>query len=250
MGRGLGLRHLLWMAGAAAVGFLSSYVFAGLLPPVVYHFVYFIVVCGLITLYLACTDVAVPALASTTSRPGLAIRHARWTRADATGRERPTVRGSVRPGLRSRDVLSGRGVIYGTLDGVLLSAFPWLVTWRALGGESSTPARQAAISALALAMGLGVTSAYHLGYQDFRGPKLLQANVGNASTALPTLLSRNPLASPLAHAILHVTAVVHNPHVTSLPASARASLRSPRSDRGGRGCPEGVEGSPSLVASG
>jgi hypothetical protein len=45
---------------------------------------------------------------------------------------------------------------------------------------------------------------------DFRGPKLLQATVGNAIVALPTLLSRNPLASPLAQATLHVTAVVHN----------------------------------------
>jgi hypothetical protein len=86
--------------------------------------------------------------------------------------------------------------------------------------------RQAAISALALAMGLGVTSAYHLGYQDFRGPKLLQANVGNAIAALPTLLSRNPLASPMAHATLHVTAVVHNPQShLFLPPHALRSVR-------------------------
>jgi hypothetical protein len=30
-----------------------------------------------------------------------------------------------------------RGAIYETIDGLLLSAFPWLVTWRALGGEAA-----------------------------------------------------------------------------------------------------------------
>jgi hypothetical protein len=97
------------------------------------------------------------------------------------------------------------------MNGMLLSAFPWLVAWRALGGESSVPARRVGISGLALALALVVTSAYHLGYPDFRGPKLLQASIGNAIATVPTLLSRNPLASPLAHVILHVTAVIHNP---------------------------------------
>jgi hypothetical protein len=64
---------------------------------------------------------------------------------------------------------------------------------------------------LALGSALVVTSAYHLGYADFRGLKLLRASIGNAIATVPTLLSGNPVASPLAHILLHVTAVIHNP---------------------------------------
>lgn len=231
MGSGVGPCHLLWIAGAAALGFLSAYIFADLLrlPPVVYHLVYFIIVCGFIILYAACTDVAVPAWLRRRLVPALLF----GTLSGLVLMQRvvsdPPSAGPS--GLAFIWDLLWRGVIYGTLDGVLLSAFPWLVTWRALGGESSTSMRQAAISALALAMGLGVTSAYHLGYQDFRGPKLLQANVGNAIAAFPTLLSRNPLASPLAHAILHVTAVVHNPQ-SRLFLPPHAPPSAPQQSRG------------------
>jgi hypothetical protein len=31
-----------------------------------------------------------------------------------------------------------RGVVYGIIDGALLSAFPWIVTWRAIGGEQAS----------------------------------------------------------------------------------------------------------------
>jgi hypothetical protein len=194
------------------VGFLSSYLFAGLLrlPPIPYHLIYFVAVCAFITNYLRRTHLSVPGSLRRRLVPallfgvlgGLALMQRILSDPPSAG---PSGLAFV------WDVL-WRGVIYGTVDGVLLSAFPWLVTWRALGGESSTPTKQAAIGALAFAGGLGMTSAYHLGYPEFRGPKLIQANVGNAIAALPTLLSRNPLASPLAHAILHVTAVVHNPH--------------------------------------
>jgi hypothetical protein len=58
---GLGPKHLLWVSGAAAAGFLSSYVFASLLrlPPAIYLLVYFIVVGGLITLYVRRTGLLV-----------------------------------------------------------------------------------------------------------------------------------------------------------------------------------------------
>lgn len=113
------------------------------------------------------------------------------------------------------------------VDGALLSSFPWLVAWRAFDGESSSFARRVAISLLALGSALLVTSAYHCGYRDSRGPKLAQANLGNAIASLPTLLSLNPVASPIAHAILHVTAVTHNPQSDLfLPPHAPGAARS------------------------
>jgi hypothetical protein len=102
-------------------------------------------------------------------------------------------------------------VIYGVVDGALLSSFPWLVTWRAFDGEHAGAGRRVAISLLALVSGPRDHVGVSRGYREFRGPKLAQANVGNAIASLPTLVARNPLASPLAHAILHIAAVAHNP---------------------------------------
>lgn len=204
-------RHLLWIPSAAAVGFLTSFVFADWLrlPTAIYHAVYFIVVIGLLGLYARWTRLPLGAVLG--RRIGFAIvlgvlgglALVRRVLAD------PTSAGHL--GVPFVWDVLWRGVLYGAVDGALLSSFPWLVTWRALDGEGSSVPRRVAIGLLALGSALLVTSAYHAGYRDFRGPKLAQANLGNAIASLPTLLSLNPLASPITHAILHVAAVVHNP---------------------------------------
>jgi hypothetical protein len=67
----------------------------------------------------------------------------------------------------------------------------------------------AGIAALALAVSLAFTAVYHLGYSDLRGSKLRKPVAGDVLWSAPTLLTLNPLGAPLAHAALHVTAVVH-----------------------------------------
>ena len=61
---------------------------------------------------------------------------------------------------------------------------------------------------LALGVSLLFTATYHLGYADFRGSKLRKPVAGDAIWSLPTLLTLSPLGAPIAHAGLHVTAVV------------------------------------------
>lgn len=106
-----------------------------------------------------------------------------------------------------------RGVVYGAIDGLLLSSFPILATFAAF---SRTPLRQrtrravAGIGALALAMSLAFTAVYHLGYPDFRGSKLRKPVAGDVIWGTPTLVTLNPLGAPIAHISLHVTAVVHS----------------------------------------
>jgi hypothetical protein len=39
----------------------------------------------------------------------------------------------------------------------------------------------------------------------------MEPNIGSTIGAVPTLLSANPVASPLSHVFLHVTAVLHSP---------------------------------------
>jgi hypothetical protein len=104
-----------------------------------------------------------------------------------------------------------RGVIYGTIDGLLLSSFPWIVTWRAFDVRSKSWGKKIAFGFLAWIFILTITTGYHVGYSSFRSKKVIQANIGNTIISLPTLISSNPIGSPITHAIMHVTAVIHSP---------------------------------------
>jgi hypothetical protein len=72
------------------------------------------------------------------------------------------------------------------------------------------------------------TAVYHLGYPDFRGEKLRKPLAGDAIWSVPTLATLSPIGSPIAHAGLHVSAVVHSyethtflpPHEAALDTAA------------------------------
>jgi hypothetical protein len=104
-----------------------------------------------------------------------------------------------------------RGLIYGGMDGLLLSSFPWIVTWRAFDVGKKPLGKKIAFGFLAWLFILVVTTAYHLGYSDFRSRKIIQPNIGNTIISVPTLVSANPIGSPITHAIMHTTAVIHSP---------------------------------------
>jgi D-alanyl-D-alanine carboxypeptidase len=122
-----------------------------------------------------------------------------------------------------------RGALYGLADGTLLSAFPILAVFAAFRGTRTRESRRgtAAVGALALAVSLLFTAVYHLGYTDFRGEKLRKPLAGDVVWSVPTLATLSPLGSPIAHAGLHVSAVVHSyetdtflpPHPATLDAA-------------------------------
>ena len=76
-------------------------------------------------------------------------------------------------------------------------------------------------------MSLVFTAVYHLGYSDFRGDKLRKPLAGDVIWSAPTLITLSPFGAPIAHAGLHVTAVVHSyetdvflpPHAAGLDAA-------------------------------
>jgi hypothetical protein len=55
-----------------------------------------------------------------------------------------------------------------------------------------------------------MTATYHLGYSDFRSEKLAKPLAGDVLWSVPTLATLNPIGAPIAHAGMHVTAVVHS----------------------------------------
>jgi hypothetical protein len=132
-------------------------------------------------------------------------------------------------GLGFAAAILWRGALYGFADGLVLSAFPILAVFAAFGGTAALVhwRAKAAVGALALAMSLVFTAVYHLGYSDFRGDKLRKPLAGDVIWSAPTLITLSPFGAPIAHAGLHVTAVVHSyetdvflpPHATGLDAA-------------------------------
>ncbi len=108
------------------------------------------------------------------------------------------------------------GIVYGTLDALLLSVVPIDAVWRAFSSVPWTRgvAGKLAIGMVALVASLVATTAYHLGYPEFRNARVAAPIVGTATLGLAYLLTSNPLASILGHIAMHVAAVLHGPATT------------------------------------
>jgi hypothetical protein len=118
---------------------------------------------------------------------------------------------SPRPtGIALAGALAWLGVVYGALDALLLTVVPVISVY---GSRPLEVLRRGAARArwgvLALLASLIVTSTYHVGFAEFRGPSLVQPLVGNAMVTAGYLLTGSPLAAVLAHVIMHGAAVVH-----------------------------------------
>jgi hypothetical protein len=119
---------------------------------------------------------------------------------------------TARPeGLELIGAVTWRGVVYGVADGMLLSVFPILVVFAAFAGSRLNRrfAGKIVVGAVALIASLAMTAVY-AGYSDFRSGKVGKPLTGDALWSIPTLVTLNPLGAPIAHAGLHVSAVLHS----------------------------------------
>lgn len=208
----ISITHLIWIPVGAVVGFLASFIGSDLLilPVDLYYLVYFAVIIGFFTFYAKKTDLHWRTWFS---------RRLAWGLILGIGVGAVMVQNVLsRP---QTEQFSGgflvwavfwRGLVYGSVDGLLLFTFPWMVIWRALNAEEKGIGGKIGTAVLAWLGILIVTTAYHLGYADFRSTKIVQPNVGSTIMSVPTLVTANPVASPIAHVFLHVTAVIHSPH--------------------------------------
>ena len=108
------------------------------------------------------------------------------------------------------------GIVYGVVDALLLTVLPVAVTLRAFsaaGWTASWPGKFAA-GAVAFAVSLGVTAAYHLGYVEYRGPQIIDPLIGNGIMTLGYVLTGSPLTAIGAHIALHVASVLHGVETT------------------------------------
>ena len=204
-------RHLSWIAAGVIIGFLSSFIFGDLLklPLDLYYFIYFTIITAFFVFYIKKTRLNLREWISRRSWRGilLGLFFSIIMIMNVLSRS-PTAKFT---GTTLIWEIFWRGLMYGAIDGLLLTVFPWIVTWRAFNVEAKPLRKKITYSLLAWIFILIITSAYHLGYADFRSRKLFQANIGNTIMSVPTLLSANPVASPITHAALHISAVIHSP---------------------------------------
>ena len=103
-----------------------------------------------------------------------------------------------------------RGVGYGTIDALLLTAFPCMIAYGILRGHLAGLRGHLRYVALAVPLIWIVTATYHLGYPQIRQDGLQKPEIGNTIISVPMLATTNPIGSIAAHASYHVTAVTHS----------------------------------------
>lgn len=203
------LRHATWFAFVAAVAFLVPFLGVSVLDLQhdLYYLAYFASAAALLVTYVRAEHVDVRGTFTRAWRWSLALgvlvaAAQVWNVLGEDSTDRPG-------GAYFAFELLWRGLTYGVVDAMLLSALPCLVAYSILRGRVGGLTGKARFAALALPMILFVTAAYHLGYPQYRDDGVREPEVGNTIISLPTLATANPLGSVVAHASMHVTAVTH-----------------------------------------
>jgi hypothetical protein len=217
------VRDIAWFVLGSAVAFAVPYVGVSVLDMHhdLYYLAYFVVTLGLLAAWARLEHVDV-----------LAVVRRRWISSVAIGipvagfvvanvlRQDPTARPD---GAYFVFELLWRGVGYGTVDALLLTAFPSVIAYRILRGRIDGFAGRARFAAVALPLILLITATYHLGYPQYREDGVQQPEVGNALISIPALVTANPAGSVIAHVSMHVTAVTHAYETpTFLPPETKA----------------------------
>ena len=209
-------RQLLWVAAAGVLGFGSSAMFSGVLhwSRTAFVLVHSVLVTVFMAAYIRLNRIDLPAQ----------IRR-RWVSGTIGGillglfllRGVLSQPGSARPaGAGLAWALLWFGVVYGAVDALLLNMVPVLGLYgMRLPEELRLGSGRLYWGAVALSGSLLVTALYHLGFAEYRGRGLLQPVLGNAIITAGYLLTGNPLASLVAHILMHVAAVLHGMETTT-----------------------------------
>jgi hypothetical protein len=105
--------------------------------------------------------------------------------------------------------------VYGVIDALLLSVLPVLAIYGAVGRGSSSSTVRWRFGVGALLASLGITAAYHLGFDEFRGAAIVAPLIGNGIVTLSYLATGSPIAAMLSHVMMHGAAVLHGMATTA-----------------------------------
>jgi hypothetical protein len=205
--------HWAWLAGGLIYAFALPYVLADVLEinRDLFYGLYALAVIVLFALWSRATGYDL--LAATKRRWLAALVLGLAVAAVMVAIVLRTEDATARPdGIELFGAVAWRGILYGVTDGLLLSVFPILVVFAAFAGTRlhRSLSGRIVIGAIALVASLAMTTVYHAGYSDFRSEKMQKPLTGDVIWSVPTLLTLNPIGSPIAHAGLHTSAVLHS----------------------------------------
>lgn len=205
-----------WILAACLLGFVITALFVGKLgwPRRTFLVPYVVLVCALLYAYAIWAGLDVPALLTHQLLWGVLAMLAVSVILVRNVISQPATPRSE--GSRLVFELAWFGLVYGAVDGLFLSVFPVILVSQSFPGLSTTPLGMVAAGALALVTSALVTTAYHIGYPEFRRPGMIRLAIfGNAVITLAYLLSGNPIAAFGSHAIMHAVAVWHGSEGTA-----------------------------------
>lgn len=209
---GARVRQGAWFAGVSAITFLVPLVFSSWLElhHDLYYLVYFATVAALLTIYVRASDINLTEVVAGSWKLSLLLGFA--SGAFVTWSVLGRIASTPHPhGAYFAFEILWRGVIYGIVDALLLSAFPGLVAWQLMQRNISGAGRRTSYAVLTLALVGIITATYHAGYKDLRNVSgISQPEIGNAIISLPVIASANPAGSVLAHVSMHLAAVTHS----------------------------------------
>jgi hypothetical protein len=199
-----------WVAAAALLGFAVSFLFAAVLrlPRDLVVLAYLLVAGPFLYAYARRNDVDVVAACRRRWAWGVVAGAAVSVFVVANVRAQPA--SAVPEGGGLLLSLLWLGVVYGTLDALLLSVLPVHAAWRAFAslGRTDDWTDRIAAGLVALLASALVTAAYHVGYPEFRGAEVIAPVVGNTTISLAYLASTNPLGAVFGHVAMHVAGVL------------------------------------------
>jgi hypothetical protein len=209
-------QYLLWVLAAGVVGWLVSFVFSGLLhlPRALFLLPHALVTLALLVAFFRWSHLDPMHLLRTNwllGVIGMIVVGIFLVRNVLSQPASPTS-----GGLQLVFEVLWLGVVYGTVDALLLSVLPVLAVWTALAnlGWTATVAARISVGGLAVLVSILVTVVYHFGYTEYRGQQIIQPVIGNTVMSIGYVVTGNPISAIGSHVAMHVAAVLHGPDST------------------------------------
>jgi hypothetical protein len=202
-------RQLRWFAVGAVAAFLVPFVFSSVLELQhdLYLGIYFAFVIGFVGAYVRSNEIDVRVIVKRNWRWGVLLGVIVGV---ALVRNVFSETETARPdGFYFAFEVVWRGLTYGAVDALLLTVFPCLLVYQALGGSLGSWRKRIGYFAASLALVVTITASYHLGYDHYRETGVRAPETGNVLISMPMLLTANPIGSVADHAAMHVAAVIH-----------------------------------------
>ena len=204
------LQHVAWFGFGAAIAFLVPFLGVSVLDLQhdVFYLVYFAATAALLVAYVRTEHVDVRRIVGLAWpwSVGLGVLVGLVELVNVLGTDATDRPDNVYFGFE----LLWRGVTYGVVDALLLSAFPGFVAYSILRGRVAGLTGKLRFTALALPLVLLITATYHLGYPQYREDGVGKPEIGNTIISLPMFATANPIGALIAHATMHATAVAHS----------------------------------------